>query len=66
LTPDRLRSIREAMHLPIRSLGRWASISEASIRQMEAGQRPIPAAFGAWVEALGRWQEKHPPPEKTR
>ncbi len=34
-----------AMFLPVRGLARWADISEASIRQMEAGQRPIPAAF---------------------
>jgi hypothetical protein len=54
------------MHLPVRSLARWAAISETSIRQMEAGQRSIPAAFGEWITALGRWQEKHPPPEKTR
>jgi hypothetical protein len=54
------------MHLPVRSLARWAKIAEASIRQMEAGERSIPAAFGAWIEALERWQKKHPPPQKTR
>lgn len=54
------------MHLPVRGLARWAGISETSIRQMEAGQRSIPAAFGAWIDQLGRWQKKFPPPEKTR
>ena len=66
MTPERLRAIRERMHLPVRSLARWADISETSIRQMEAGERSIPAAFGAWIEALERWQKKHPPPEKSR
>ena len=66
MTPERLREVRERMHIPVRSLGRWAGISEASIRQMEAGTRSIPAAFGAWIDALGCWQEKHPPPAKTR
>jgi len=66
VTPERLRQIRERMHLPVRSLARWATISETSIRQMEAGERSIPAAFGDWIESLGRWQEKNPPPKKTR
>lgn len=66
VTPARMKEIRERMHLPVRSLARWASVSETSLRQMEAGQRSIPAAFGEWLEALGRWQEKHPPPEKSR
>ena len=66
MTPERLREIRERMHLPVRSLGRWANISEASIRQMEAGERSIPAAFGTWIKDLGDWQEKHPPPKKIR
>lgn len=66
LTPARMRQIRTTMHLPVRSLARWADVSETSLRQMEAGQRSIPPAFGAWLEALGRWLEKHPPPKKTR
>jgi hypothetical protein len=66
MTPTRLREIREIMHLPVRSLARWVGRSESSLRQMEADQRAIPAALGEWVEALGRWQERHPPPEKTR
>jgi DNA-binding transcriptional regulator YiaG len=66
MTPERMREIRERMHLPVRSLARWADISETSIRQMEAGQRSIPAAFATWIDALGRWQKKFPPPEKTR
>ena len=66
MTPERMREIRERMHLPVRSLARWADISEASIRQMEAGRRNIPAAFAAWLDQLGRWQKKFPPPEKTR
>jgi DNA-binding transcriptional regulator YiaG len=61
-----MREIRETMHLPIRSLARWADVSETSLRQMEAGQRNIPAAFSQWLEALGRWQKNHPPPQKTR
>lgn len=66
MTPARLREIRETMHLPVRGLARWAGVSPTSIRQMEAGQRSIPAAFGAWIEALGRWQKNNPPPEKSR
>ena len=66
MTPERLLQVRERMHLPRRSLARWAGISETSLRQMEAGTRSIPATFGAWIDALGRWQEKHPAPEKSR
>lgn len=66
MTPEHMKEIRETMHLPVRSLARWVGISETSIRQMEAGQRNIPAAFGAWIDALGRWQKKFPPPEKRR
>ncbi len=66
MTPERLRKTRETMHLTVRGLARWAGVSEASIRQMEAGQRSIPAAFAAWIEELARWQKKYPPPEKTR
>jgi predicted transcriptional regulator len=66
MTPERLREIRETMHLTVRGLARWADISATSIRQMESGQRPIPAAFGAWIDQLGRWQKKYPPPAKSR
>lgn len=66
MTPARMRQIRETMHLPVRSLARWADVSETSLRQMEAGQRSIPAKFGVWLESLERWQKNHPPPEKSR
>jgi plasmid maintenance system antidote protein VapI len=61
-----MREIREAMHLPVRSLARWTDRAESTLRAMEAGQRPIPADLAAWLAGLGRWQEKHPPPKKTR
>jgi hypothetical protein len=54
------------MHLPVRSLARWAGVNESSIRQMEEAERRIPDAFGAWIEALGSWQENNPPPKKSR
>lgn len=66
MTPEQMRVIRERMHLPVRSLARWAGVSESSLRQMEAGRRSIPAPFAAWLDQLGRWQKKFPPPEKTR
>lgn len=66
MTPARMRQIREAMHLPVRSLARWTDRAEGTLRAMEAGERPIPEAFGAWLEKLGRWQEKNAPPPKTR
>lgn len=66
MTPTRLREIRETMHLSARGLARWAGRTESTIRQMEAGQRAIPPALGEWIEALGRWQERHPPPDKVR
>lgn len=66
MTPARMRQIRETMHLPVRSLARWTDVSETSLRQMEAGERNIPAKFAAWMESLERWQKNHPPPEKSR
>jgi DNA-binding transcriptional regulator YiaG len=52
MTPARMRQIRETMHLPVRSLARWADVSETSLRQMEAGERNIPAKFVVWLESL--------------
>jgi len=66
MTPARMREIREWLHLPVRSLARCAGVAESSLRQMEAGGRSIPEGFGDWLELLGRWQEEHPPPGKTR
>lgn len=61
-----MKEIRERMHLPMRALARWSDRAEGSLRAMEAGTRPIPQAFADWLEQLGRWQEKHPPPGKNR
>jgi DNA-binding transcriptional regulator YiaG len=47
MTPERLKAIRERMHLPIRSLARWVGINEKSIREMELGERNIPQATRA-------------------
>lgn len=66
MTPERMREIRETMHLPVRSLARWTDRAESTLRAMEAGQRPIPADLARWLEQLERWQKKFPPPEKTR
>lgn len=66
MTPERMRKIRETMHLSTRGLARWVQRSANSILQMETGQRAIPPALGEWIEALGRWQERNPPPGKTR
>jgi len=66
MTPERMKEIRERMHLPVRSLARWCDRAESTLRAMEAGQRAIPADLGAWLERLGRWIEKNEPPEKTR
>lgn len=66
MTPERMRQIREQMHLPARSLGRWTGRDESFIRQMEAGKSRIPDEFGAWLERLGRWIESNKPPKKTR
>jgi hypothetical protein len=61
-----MKAIRERMHLPVRSLGRWIGRNEATLRQMEAGIRPIPPDVAEWIERLGRWIEKNDPPKKTR
>ena len=61
-----MKEIRQRMHLPVRSLARWAGVSEASLRHMELGGRSIPGPFGEWLEQLGQWQEKCPPPAKSR
>jgi hypothetical protein len=66
MTPERMRQIREMMHLPVRSLGGWTDRAESGLRQMEAGQRPIPYEFGVWLERLGRWIETNKPPAKNR
>src|SRR4051812_5026893 len=42
MTPERMREIRERMHLPVRSLARWIIRAESTLRAMEAGSRPIP------------------------
>ncbi len=66
MTPERMREIRERMHLPVRSLARWTDRAESTLRDMEAGKRAIPPAFAAWLARLGGWLEKNEPPEKTR
>lgn len=66
MTPERMREIRERMHLPVRSLGRWTDRAATSLLQMEAGRRHIPDEFADWLERLGRWIEKNPPPPKSR
>jgi hypothetical protein len=66
MTPERMRQIRETMHLPLRSLARWTDRNPAGLRQMEAGQRHIPDEFGDWLETIGRFIEKNQPPKKSR
>lgn len=66
MSPERMRQIREAMHLPVRSLARWTDRAESTLRQMESGQRAIPTEFGAWIERLGEWIEGNRPPAKLR
>lgn len=61
-----MKSIRERMHLPVRALSRWLGRNEATLRQMEAGTRPIPPDVGEWIERLGQWQESNPPPARKR
>jgi hypothetical protein len=66
MTPERMRQIREMMHLPLNSLARWVDRAGSTLRQMEAGQRHIPDELGDWLEALGRWVERNKPPPKRR
>lgn len=63
LAPKRMKEIRERIHLPVRALARWTNRAEGALRAMEADARPIPEAFGDWLERLGKWVEKHPPPD---
>ena len=62
MTGTEMQGIRESMHLPVRALARCLDRGESNVREMESGERAIPAQ----VAALGRWRKNHPPPKKTR
>ena len=67
MTPERMREIREWFGpLPLRSLARCLRQDRRSLRQMEDGTRPITSGVARWLASLEEWQEKNPPPEKTR
>ena len=67
MTPERMRAIREWMGAwPMKSLARCVRQSPRSLRQMEAGTRPITPGIARWLASLEEWQAKNPPPEKAR
>lgn len=66
MTPPQLAVAREQLGWNRGVLARLLRCSEGTIRQMEAGQRRIPASIAHWLALLVSHHVAHPPPDDWR
>ena len=64
MTPERLRECLAALAWTQRGLARLLGRPEGTVRQWLAGVVRVPVDVAAWLEALARFHERHPPPTR--
>jgi len=64
MTPEGLRDCLDALAGTQRGLARLLGRPEGTVRQWLAGVVRVPADVAAWLDALARHHERHPPPAR--
>ena len=66
MTPEQFIEARRIIGWPRTEIARRLACNEKTIRQMETGQRGIPASVAKWLDHVARWCADHPAPEDWR
>ena len=62
MTPTRLREVLALLHWSQRGLADATGVDERQVRRWAAGDSPVPARIGAWLEKLVVYHTENPAP----
>ena len=63
MTPERFVELRRTIGWTRREMARLMGCSENVLRQMEASTQAIPPVLARWLERVGAFHARNPPPE---